>query len=313
MVRAAIPAGLTSFRKGFARGGRRLLALSVSVLLISTSPFVHCYLALFAQEPPSTGAAISSMPPSPQAPVSTPLVLQDGTPVKLSINRSVSSADAHVGEEVEFVVMEDVVVSGMVVAQRGAVAVGNVTEAVPRRRMGRAGKLEIVLDYVRLADTQTASVRAVKDAKGKSRKGEIAVGIVATGLLFWPAAPFFLLMRGKDITVPIGAEVTAYVNGDHTLEAAKFAAKSLTAETPPAPAVPTVDLSGTLEVQSKPAPAAVYADGLSVGNTPVNMKLGSGDHQIRVVLAGYKEWLEVVHIQERVDSHITANLEAAPN
>ena len=154
--------------------------------------------------------------------------------------------------------------------------------------MGRAGKVEIVLDYVRLADKQTASVRAVKDAKGKSRKGEMTVGIVATGLLFWPAAPFFLLMRGKDITVPIGAEVTAYVNGDHTLEAAKFAAKSLTAETLPAPAVLTVDLSGTLEVQSKPAPAEVYADGLSVGTTPVTIKLGSGDHQIRVALAGYK-------------------------
>jgi hypothetical protein len=31
------------------------------------------------------------------------------------------------------------------------VAIGAVTEAQPKRRMGRAGKLEIVLDYVRLA------------------------------------------------------------------------------------------------------------------------------------------------------------------
>ena len=46
--------------------------------------------------------------------------------------------------------------------------------------------------------------------------------IVATGLLFWPVAPFFLFMHGKDITVPKGAEVTAYVNGDMKLIQAKF-------------------------------------------------------------------------------------------
>ena len=46
----------------------------------------------------------------------------------------------------------------------------------------------------------------------------MTAGIVATGIVFFPAAPFFLFMHGKDITMPKGAEFTAYVNGDLKLD-----------------------------------------------------------------------------------------------
>jgi TonB family protein len=60
----------------------------------------------------------------------------------------------------------------------------------------------------------------------------ITAGIVATGLLFFPVAPLFLLVRGNDITVPKGAALAAYVNGDVRLESSKFG--SVTApSTPP--------------------------------------------------------------------------------
>ena len=36
--------------------------------------------------------------------------------------------------------------------------------------------------------------------------------IVATAIVFFPAAPLFLLMKGKDITIPKGTEITAYIN-----------------------------------------------------------------------------------------------------
>ena len=164
-------------------------------------------------------------PPEAQSPPAGQLLLTGGTPISMRLNREVSSADAHVGDFVEFEVTQDVVVNGVVVIPKGSTAQGKVTEAVPKRRMGRAGKLEIVLDYVRLGDNEKASIRAVKDAKGKSRTTGMTVGIVATGLLFWPAAPLFLLMHGKDITVPKGAEVTGYINDDMHLDAARFVAR----------------------------------------------------------------------------------------
>src|ERR1022692_1339010 len=55
-----------------------------------------------------------------------------------------------------------------------------------------AGQLEIVLDSVRLVDSEKASLRAVKEAKGGGHTGAMTAGIVVTGLLIWPAAPFFL-------------------------------------------------------------------------------------------------------------------------
>lgn len=47
--------------------------------------------------------------------------------------------------------------------------------------------------------------------------------IVATSLVFFPAAPFFLFMHGKDTTIPKGTEMTAYTNGEIKLDPAKFA------------------------------------------------------------------------------------------
>jgi hypothetical protein len=152
--------------------------------------------------------------------------LRDGTAVRLRLKENISSANASVGEFVGFEVLGEIEVNGVVVIPRGGRARGSVTEAVSKGKMGRAGKLEIVLDYVRLADFETAAVRAVETAGGDGRSGGgKPVGIVANGWLYWPRAPFVLFTHGKDITIPKGAEVTAYVDGDVNLNVAKFARK----------------------------------------------------------------------------------------
>ena len=179
---------------------------------------VLCCLLLVFQTNPSIGTEL------PQGMVSSPAqpVLEDGTPVKLRISQTVSSADAHVDDKVEFEVLEEVRVADILVIPKGGIAWGTITEAQPKRRMARGGKLEIVMDSVRLVDGQKAALRAVKNAKGGGHTGAMTAGIVATGLLFWPAAPFFLFMHGKDITIPKGAEVPTFVNGNFHLDAAKF-------------------------------------------------------------------------------------------
>jgi hypothetical protein len=252
---------------------------------------------------------------------STPgqFILQDGTPIKLRFNRNVSSADATVGESIDFEVLEEVFVNGVTVVPKSGTAIGSVTEAVPKRRMGRAGKLEIVLDYVRLVDNEKAPVRAVKDQKGGSHVGGMTVGIVATSLVFFPAALLFLLMHGKDTTIPKGAEVTAYVNGDLKLNPAKFipatesnGTTSTDASTPnpptgmPSPPTPQV---GSVELHSNPDSGEVYADGLFIGNAPATLKLSPGQHTIRVTLVGYKEWTRDLTVQAGSEAHLTASLE----
>jgi hypothetical protein len=46
--------------------------------------------------------------------------------------------------------------------------------------------------------------------------------IVATSLVVWPAAPLFLFMHGKDINIPKGTQITAFIQGDERLDATKF-------------------------------------------------------------------------------------------
>ena len=88
--------------------------------------------------------------------------------------------------------------------------------------MGGGGKLDVTLDYVRLVDGDKVALRAVKDTKGGSHAGAMTGAMVATAIVFWPAAPLFLLMHGKDISIPKGTEITAYINGEVPLNPAKF-------------------------------------------------------------------------------------------
>lgn len=154
------------------------------------------------------------------------LVLNDGTPVRLRLTRNLSSADATTGDKVDFEVLEDIKAGDITVIARGAKALGTVTNAEPKKRMGRGGKLDVNIDSVRLTDQEKVPLRAVKGGSGGGHVGAMTGAMVATSLVVWPAAPFFLLMHGKDITIKEGTEVTAYVAGDITLDAAKFAPKS---------------------------------------------------------------------------------------
>jgi hypothetical protein len=148
--------------------------------------------------------------------------LVEDTPVQIRIARTMSSKDARFDERVDFEVLEDVKIGDVVVIPRGAMAIGTVTEAHPKRRLGRSGKLSMNIDYVRLASGDKVPLRAVKGGSGGNRVAVMTGAMVATGIVFFPAAPLFLFMHGKDITVPKGAEVTAYVAADVPLDPAKF-------------------------------------------------------------------------------------------
>lgn len=101
-----------------------------------------------------------------------------------------------------------------------------VTEAQSKRRMGKAGKLNVNIDSVRTVNNKKIALRAVKGAAGGGNTGKMTGAIVATSLVFLPAAPLFLFVHGKDITIPKGTEVTAYVNGDVKLDSGQFVDKN---------------------------------------------------------------------------------------
>jgi hypothetical protein len=220
-------------------------------------------------QPKPASAASQPQSAAPEARRAAPTFafgLEDATPVKLKLSRDLTSEHEKVGDRVDFEVQEDVRVKDVLVIPKGGIAWGSITEAQPHRRMGRAGKLDLKLDEVRLVDGERIPLRAVRDAKGSGRQGLMTVGIVASGVLFFPAAPLFLFMHGKDITIPKGAEITAYVEGDTALDAQKFSNNAQPHDVPP-PSAPTsapATSTGTPDTQQA-APA--NSDG---GGAPMN-------------------------------------------
>lgn len=276
-------------------------------------------------------ACAGAQAPSTAAPtVAQPFRLEDGTPLKLRLQRTISSADAHVNDRVDFDVLEEIKVNGVVVIPKGSVAWGTVTEAQPKRRMGRGGKLNVNIDSVRLVDGEKAALRAVKESSGGGHTGAMTGGIVATSIIFFPAAPLFLFMHGKDITIPQGTEITAYINGDMTLDPAKFGVKPAmgTAAAPAAPATPATTAAPPQPTTQPPAPAPVASeelatvvirsvpdgadvtiDGKYVGSTPSTVRLAPGDHTIAIEKSGFKAWQRTMAVSPGGIATVDATLE----
>jgi len=191
------------------------------VISLKTAGVSDSIISAMVEKQSGGGAELVVAPPPP-TPTSDPLILHDGTPIRLRLSRNLSSADAKTGDTVDFEVLEDVMVDGTLVVPREAVAIGTVTQAQAKRRMARGGKLDVEIDYVRLVNGDKVSVRAVKETSGGGHTGAMTGAMVATALVVWPAAPFFLFMHGKDTTIPKGTEITAYVNGEIKLDRGKF-------------------------------------------------------------------------------------------
>jgi len=255
-----------------------------------------CATTLFAQTP--TPVPDSPKPQQNQSPKG--FTLEDGTPVKIRTNRTISSSDATVGETVDFEVLEDVMVNNVLVIPKGGMASATVTEAQSKRRMARGGKLDINIDNVRLADGEKAALRAVKEAKGGGHTGAMTGGIVATSLVFFPAAPFFLFMHGKDIAIPKGTEVTAYVSGDMKLDLARFQAaqhgSAQAAGNSSGSALISTSEQARVQVSSTPDGADIEVDGSFVGNTPSTVGVSAGQHKLSVKKSGFKPWERTITV-----------------
>ncbi len=261
--------------------------------------------------------------PEGPRPLKQPLAfgLEDGTPIRLRLTRNLSSADAKTGDRVDFEVLEDVKVKELIVIPRGGIAWATVTEAQHKRRMARGGKLNVNIDDVRLADGEKAPLRAVKEAKGGGHTGAMTGAIVGTAIVFFPAAPLFLFMHGKDITIPKGTEITAYINGDIPLDLAKFPtqapSKQEASAAPSQPPVVAPPQSGNrletalseIEIKSTPDGAEITVDEKYMGSTPSTLRLSAGDHKIRLEKPGFKTWEKTLTVSSGSTATVNAILE----
>jgi hypothetical protein len=227
-----------------------------------------------------------------QAPASNVVKILDGTVLRLALLDSLSSATNQVDDPVHFEVVEDVKVGEVVAIPEGSTASGHVVEVEPKRLLGRSGKLNFSVDFVKAADGSNVRLRAKSTRKGEEQSGTLL-------------APLFMIIRGKDVNIPKGTQFNAYVDGDREITlpnsapapaaaspTANPAPAAATAPAPAAQAAPEVsaeDLT-TAVVKSDPPGADVTIDGKYMGSTPSTVRLAPGDHTILLEKAGFKPW-----------------------
>ena len=254
--------------------------------------------------------------PTTPAPSKPPLAfgLTEDTPIKLKLTRTMPSSDATLNEKVDFEVLEDIKLGDVLIIKQGAMAIATVTEAQKKRRMARGGKLNINIDYVQLVDGEKVPLRAVKGGSGGGHTGAMTGAIVATSIVFSPAAPFFLFMHGKDITIPKGTEITAYVAADTALDRAKFAkqpSSTAIATSQPATEAAVSDLA-TAAIKSSPDGADITIDGKFLGTTPSNLQLTAGEHTIVIEKSGFKTWQRTMTVTAGGTANLEVTLDKIP-
>jgi hypothetical protein len=148
--------------------------------------------------------------------------------------------------------------------------------------------------------------------------------MILTGLMLGPAAALSLFMRGEDIEIPEGKEITAYINGDVPLDIPKLtrcpAEHAPMATSRGLPIRVTADCETSnrtvagedppvvVEFTSVPTGADITIDGDYVGNTPSSITIATGEHTIRVAKANYHPYDRTMTVASG-RPRVAANLE----
>ncbi len=240
--------------------------------------------------------------------------LEEGTQIRLKLLQDLSSATSQAGQTISFEVLDAVKVDNTVVIAEGAQALGTVTLAEPKKSLGRAGKLNIRLEYVKAVDGSKIHVRAnsVNQGNGKGVATGVAVGVSA--LVFFPAAPVFLLIKGKDITVPSGQHLDAFIDGTRAIEVPQANTQTNTFATRLTPTGSISPINTSFSTNGKVCVVNVVSEkggdieinGVFLGNAPSSFQLPAGTHTITVKRSGYNTWVRTVTV---VPGNITLKVE----
>jgi hypothetical protein len=141
------------------------------------------------------------------------VVLKDGSDIKLKFAEAVSSKTAADGDTVNLLLDEDLKVGNIVVAKAGSKAVGTVVHAKKAGMMGKGGELNMRLEYLKIGDDRV-KIRGSKGREGEGKEGTA----VALTVLFGPLG---LIKHGKNVDVKEGTPLSAFLDQDYTVPAAK--------------------------------------------------------------------------------------------
>jgi hypothetical protein len=238
------------------------------------------------------------------------VVIPSGTKVACRLEQTISSATADEGQQVQLAVTENVKVNDQIIIPQGSACVGTIVIATAKKSMGRSGKLDFSIDKVRAADGEMIPLRYTMQKKAGEGKG-MSTGVMTAGaaVLFWPAAPFFLMRKGKDININKGIVLEVFTDSEHVVKATRAATAAQTgaAVAPAVPNAPSAAEVATVTINSDIPDAEVEIDGGFIGNTPSTSKLAPGMHKISVK-SGANVWTRDLNVQPGAIINVKATL-----
>ena len=128
----------------------------------------------------------------------------------MRLEETISSKTANEGDRFTISLTEDVKLSDGTILRAGYRGVGEVVDARKNGMLGKTGKLDIRLNYLRVGD-QRIKLRASRGVQGGHNTG----AQVGTLLLLWPVVPF---IKGKSTQITKGTMLTAFSDQDVVLE-----------------------------------------------------------------------------------------------
>ena len=232
------------------------------------------------------------------------IVIPSGTKVACRLEQTISSATAEEGQPVQLSVTENVKIHDVVVIPQGSACVGNVMLASAKRSMGRSGKLDFSIDKVRTSDGESVPLRYTMQKKSGEGKG-LSTGVMTAGaaVLFWPAAPFFLMRKGKDVTINKGIVLEVFTDAEHAIKSSRNMISSQTAPS----SAPVAGEVSAVTITADIPDAEVEVDGGFIGNTPSTAKLSPGLHKV-TVRSGATVWSRELNVQPGATVNVKATL-----
>jgi hypothetical protein len=184
------------------------------------------------QATPATPAPSTSAPETSQTAPATPaesakVTLKEGTEVNLKLAQTLSSKTAVVGDTVEMILDQDLIVDTALVAKKGSRAVATVSNAKKAGMAGRGGELSLRLEYLKAGDTRV-KLRGAQGKNGDNKTGATVGLVLAFGVLGF-------MKHGKQAEAKEGTPVKAYVDEDVQLASLGPAPEPAPAATTPAP------------------------------------------------------------------------------
>jgi len=134
--------------------------------------------------------------------------------------------------------------------------------------MGRAGKLDFSIDRVRALDGEWIPLRYTVNKKSGGSHA-VSTGVLTAGaaILFWPAAPAFLLIKGKDVTLNKGMVFDTFTDQDHALASLPALSNGPNGMRTAAGLPSSAQPSASVTINSDANGADIEVDGAIVGNT----------------------------------------------